>query len=150
MGTIRAIYKNKYKVYPDRFELPNCAKCIDGTHFVHISKLKTMMIDGVSYYYGNVNSFIHFYPKANRYFNKDKLIEFVDSLELPIIQDEEKCRGDFGIKYNGYCMTYDTFIHILPQYVYFVEQVKPYREKNYLKSETFKQYMHWDGRTART
>lgn len=144
MGAIRAIYKNKCKVYPDRFELPNRAKYINGTYFVHISKLKTMMIDGVSYYYGNVNGFIHFYPKGNRCFNADKVMEFVNSLELPIIQEGEECVGDFGIKYKGYCMNYDTFIHILPQYVYFVEQIKPYRENNYMDSETFKQYMCWE------
>lgn len=141
MGIIRAIYKNRLKVYPDRFELPNRAKCIDGTHFVHISKLKTMMIDGVSYYYGNINGSIHFYPKANRNFNADKMMEFVNSFELPIIQEGEKCVGDYGIKYSGYWMTYDTFIHLLPRYVYFVEQIKPYYEKEYGDNKTFKQYM---------
>lgn len=100
-----------------------------------------MMIDGVSYYYGNINGYIQFYPKTNRYFDADKIAEFVNSFELPIIQEEEKCVGDYGIKYAGYWMTYDTFIHLLPQYVYFVEQIKPYFEKEYGDHITYKQYM---------
>lgn len=137
-------YKNKYKSYPDRYEVPNTAKVIKNIGRVHISSLKTMMIDGVSYFYGNINGFIHFYPKNNRYFNADKVNEFINSLELLAISEDERCIGDYGTEYFGYYMTYDTFIHILPQYVYFAEQMKPYYEENYMESITFRQYMGYE------
>ena len=137
-------YKNKYKAYPDRYELPKPAKYVDGIDRVHISSLKTMTIDGVSYLYGNIDGFIHFYPKTNRYFNADKVTEFINSFELPVISEYARCIGDYGVEYSGYYMTYDTFIHILPQYVYFVEQVKPYYEENYMEPVTFRQYMGYE------
>ena len=137
-------YKNKYKVYLGRYELPKPAKHINGIDRVHISNLKAMMIDEVSYLYGNVDGFIQFYPKSNRYFEADKVTEFVNSLELPTIPEYERCIGDYGVEYSGYYMTFDTFIHILPHYVYFVEQVKPYYKENYIEPKTFRQYMGYE------
>jgi hypothetical protein len=37
----RLKYKNKYKYYPDRYEVPNTAKVIKNIGRVHISSLKT-------------------------------------------------------------------------------------------------------------
>ena len=137
-------YKNKYKAYPNRYEVPKPAKHIDGINRVHISSLKTMMIDGVSYFYGNVNGFIHFYPKNNRYYNADKVAEFVNGFGLPTIPEHMRCIGDNGTEYSGYYIPYDSFIYTLPLYVYFVEQVKPYYKEHYMGPITFPQYMHWE------
>ena len=95
--------------------------------YANISKMKTMVIDGVSYYYANVNGLYHFYPKNNRLYKADKVEKFQKQMNLPLISDisDIECAKDnFGHNYLGFAMTIDTFIYHLPYYIYFVKYVE--------------------------
>ena len=92
--------------------------------FADIRKMKTIVIDKVSYFYGLVNGLYHFYPKYNRLYNQKRVDRFYNEFSMTIVDPVECAKDEFGQAYLGFAVTRDSFIYHLPYYMVYVQEVE--------------------------